>query len=91
MQDLLKLTDISAVDSNVSGDALIGFDDEADALFVTEQLRSQLFDASEQLADKVTGDATALARWFRRTRRRIPRGAARPSSRRSGSAPSGAR
>ena len=55
VRDLLKLTDISDIDSNVSGDALIGFDDEADALFVTEQLRSQLFDASEKLADKVTG------------------------------------
>ena len=40
----------------------MGFDNEADALFVTEQLRAQLFDASEKLADKVTGDATALAR-----------------------------
>ncbi|HYP76881.1 MAG TPA: DUF1592 domain-containing protein [Polyangiaceae bacterium] len=61
-RDLLKLTDISDVDSNVSGDALIGFDDEAESLFVTEQLRSQLFDASEKLADKVTSDAAALAR-----------------------------
>ncbi len=41
---------------------LTDFDDEADALYVTEQLRSQLFDASEALANKVTGDATALAR-----------------------------
>jgi len=62
VRDLLQLTDISAIESNVSADALIGFDDEADALFVTEQLRSQLFDASEQLADTVTGDAAALAR-----------------------------
>jgi len=62
VRDLLKLTDISDIDSTVSGDALIGFDDEADALYVTEQLRAQLFDASEKLADKVTGDATALAR-----------------------------
>lgn len=62
VRDLLKLSDISDVDSNVSGDALIGFDDEAESLFVTEQLRSQLFDASEKLADKVTSDATALAR-----------------------------
>ena len=62
VRDLLKLTDISAIDSNVSGDALIGFDNEGDELYVTEQLRSQLFDASEQLADQVTGDATALAR-----------------------------
>ena len=62
VRDLLKLTDISEIDSGVTGDALIGFDNEADALFVTEQLRAQLFDASEKLADKVTGDATALAR-----------------------------
>ena len=58
----MKLTDISDIDSDVSGDALIGFDNEADALFVTEQLRKQLADAAEKLADKVTGDATALAR-----------------------------
>lgn len=62
VRDLLKLTDISDVEGTVSGDALIGFDNESDQLFVTEQLRSQLFDASEQLAGKVTGDATALAR-----------------------------
>jgi hypothetical protein len=62
VRDLLKLTDISDVDANVTGDALSGFDDEADALFVTEQLRSQLFDASEALANKVTGDSAALAR-----------------------------
>jgi len=62
VRDLLKLTDISDVEGTVSGDALIGFDDEIDALYVTEQLRSQLFDASEQLAGKVTGDATALGR-----------------------------
>ncbi len=62
VRDLLKLTDISDVDANVSGDALTGFDNEGDSLFVTEQLRSQLFDASEALANKVTGDATALAR-----------------------------
>ena len=62
VRDLLKLTDIADVEANVSGDALIGFDDEAESLFVTEQLRTQLFDASEKLADKVTADAAALAR-----------------------------
>jgi hypothetical protein len=62
VRDLLKLTDISDVDSNVTGDALIGFDNEADALFVTEQLRKELADAAEKLADKVTADAAALAR-----------------------------
>jgi hypothetical protein len=62
VRDLLQLSDISDIDSDVSGDALIGFDDEAESLFVTEQLRSQLFDAAENLADRVTNDATALAR-----------------------------
>src|SRR4029079_2291099 len=62
VRDLLKVTDISDIDSAVTGDALMGFDNEADDLFVTEQLRAQLFDASEKLADKVPGDATALAR-----------------------------
>jgi len=62
VRDLLHLTDIADIENNVSGDALIGFDDEAEGLFVTEQLRSQLFDASEKLADKVTADAAALAR-----------------------------
>jgi len=62
VRDLLKLSDISEVESNVSADALIGFDDEAESLFVTEQLRTQLFDASEKLAGQVTGDAAALAR-----------------------------
>lgn len=62
IRDLLKLADISDIDSGVSGDALVGFDNQADALYVTEQLRQQLADAAEKLADKVTGDATALAR-----------------------------
>ena len=62
VRDLLKLTDISDIDSGVTGDALVGFDNEVDALFVTEQLRQQLEGAAEKLADKVTGDATALAR-----------------------------
>ncbi|HEX5098206.1 MAG TPA: DUF1592 domain-containing protein [Polyangiaceae bacterium] len=62
VRDLLKLNDISEIDGAVTGDALVGFDNEADALFVTEQLRQQLADAAEKLADKVTGDAAALAR-----------------------------
>jgi hypothetical protein len=62
VRDLLKLTDIADIDATVTGDALIGFDNEADALYVTEQLRQQLADAAEKLADKVTRDATALAR-----------------------------
>jgi len=62
VRDLLKVTDISDIDATVTGDALVGFDNEADDLYVTEQLREQLADASEKLADKVTQDATALAR-----------------------------
>jgi hypothetical protein len=62
VRDLLKLTDISDVDSAVTGDALIGFDNEADSLFVTEQLRQQYATAAEKLADKTTADAAALAR-----------------------------
>ena len=62
VRDLLQLTDISEIDSTVTGDALVGFDNEADALYVTEQLRKQLFDAAEKLGDKVTADAAALAR-----------------------------
>ncbi len=61
VRDLLKLDDIAEIESGVSGDALIRFDNEADALFVTEQLRLQLATASEKLADKVTADPGALA------------------------------
>src|SRR6187551_2842958 len=62
IRDLLMLSDISDIESLVSGDALVGFDAEAEDLFVTEQLRSELFDASEKAADTVTGDAAALER-----------------------------
>jgi hypothetical protein len=61
VRDLLKLSDISEIEHGVSADALTRFDSEAEALFVTEQLRQQLADASEKLADKVTADAAALA------------------------------
>jgi hypothetical protein len=62
VRDLLKLTDIADIDRGVSGDALVGFDDQADALYVGEALRQELATAAEKLADKVTGDAAALAR-----------------------------
>ncbi len=62
VSDLLQLADIADIDSNISGDALVGFDTEADALYVTEQLRRQFEDAAEQLADRVTSDPAALAR-----------------------------
>jgi hypothetical protein len=52
VRDLLKLTDISEIDKGVSGDALVGFDNEADALYVGEMLREEL---------AMTADAAALA------------------------------
>lgn len=62
VRDLLKVTDITEIDREISGDALHGFDTEGDELFVTEQLRQQFAVAAEKLADKVTADATALGR-----------------------------
>ena len=62
VRDLLMLEDISEVDQGVSGDALVGFDNEGDALYVGEMLRQELATAAEKLGDRVTGDATALGR-----------------------------
>jgi hypothetical protein len=61
IRDLLKLTDITEIDRGVSGDALVGFDDEADALFVGEMLRRELATAAEKLAEQVVGDAASLS------------------------------
>jgi hypothetical protein len=62
VRDLLMLADISDIDQGVSGDALVGFDNEGDALYVGEMLRQELATAAEKLGDRVTGDAAALAR-----------------------------
>jgi hypothetical protein len=62
VRDLLMLEDISDIEQGVSGDALVRFDNEADALYVTETLRLELATAAEKLGDRVTGDAAALAR-----------------------------
>lgn len=62
VRDLLMLEDITDVDRGVSGDALVGFDNEGDALYVGEMLRQELATAAEKLGDRVTGDATALGR-----------------------------
>lgn len=62
VRDLLKLTDIAEIERGVSGDPLHGFDSVGDELFVTEALRTQLAEAAEKLADKVTADAAALGR-----------------------------
>jgi hypothetical protein len=62
VRDLLKLPDISDVEANVTGDAVVGFDNDVESLFVAETLRSDLADAAVKLAQKVVGDPAALAR-----------------------------
>lgn len=61
-RDLLQLADISDVTSKVTGDALVGLDNEAEALRVDPQLRADLEEAATALADKVALDPAALAR-----------------------------
>jgi hypothetical protein len=61
VRQLLRLSDISDIESDVSGDALIDFDTEGDALYVTEQLRRELEVAAERLADRVTLDEVSLS------------------------------
>jgi hypothetical protein len=62
LRELLKLDDIADVTSLVAGDALVGFDTEAEALRVGEQLRSDLDKASRSLAERVASDPSALSR-----------------------------
>ena len=61
-RDLLKLADISDITDKVSGDAVVGLDNEIDSLYVSPQLRSDLEAAAQALATRVVGDAAALAR-----------------------------
>lgn len=62
VRDLLQLGDIDDVTSQVTGDALVGLDNEAEALRVDPQLRADLEAAATALADKVALDPAALAR-----------------------------
>jgi hypothetical protein len=62
VRDLLQLADVSDVTGAVTGDALVGFDTEAEALRVGEQLRADLEKASRALAERVVADPAALAR-----------------------------
>ena len=61
VRDLLKVTDIAEIDRGVSGDALVRFDNEADALYVGEMLRREFATAAEKLADKVTAGTWGFA------------------------------
>jgi hypothetical protein len=62
VRDLLQLGDISDITGPVTGDALVGFDTEAEALRVGEQLRADLEKASRALAERVAADAAVLGR-----------------------------
>jgi hypothetical protein len=62
VRDLLKIQDIGDVTSRVTGDALVGLDNEAEALHIDPQLRADLEDAATVLADKVALDPAALGR-----------------------------
>jgi len=59
-RDLLGLTDVSAADTTLTLDAVVGFDNEADALFVTDQFWSNLQQIAEQYAHAVATSPTAL-------------------------------
>jgi hypothetical protein len=59
---LLQVGDISAITAQVTGDALVGLDNEAEALRVGPQLRADLEKAAFSLAELAAGDPTALAR-----------------------------
>ena len=60
VRDLLKLSDISDIERDITGDAVVGFDNDVESLFVSDTLRADLYAASEKLAARVIGDAAAL-------------------------------
>lgn len=62
VREVLRLSDISAITDIVTGDALVGLDNEAEALRVGPQLRADYEKAARALADLVTMDPSALAR-----------------------------
>lgn len=62
LRDLLGLSDISDVERDVIGDPVVGFDNDVEALFVSNTLRADLYVAADKLATRVVSDAAALAR-----------------------------
>jgi hypothetical protein len=60
-RDLLGLADVSAADSILTPDAVVGFDNEADALYVNDALWANLQQVAEQFAHTVASDSTLLA------------------------------
>lgn len=62
IRDLLKLTAPGDLDNALTKDAVVRFDNEADSLFVAQDLRDDLQSAAERLAALVTADPQAVAR-----------------------------
>jgi hypothetical protein len=62
VRDLLQVEDLATITSKVTGDALVGLDNEAEALHIDPQLRADLEEAGTALADKIALDPAALTR-----------------------------
>ena len=62
VKDLLKLPDLGGLEEQVTKDAVVGFDNEVEALSVGQNLRDDLQTVSEVLAGRVVSDSAALAR-----------------------------
>jgi hypothetical protein len=62
VRDLLQVTGIDEILSQVSGDAVVGFDNEIGSLFVGDQQRADFESAAQALATKVVADSAAIAR-----------------------------
>ena len=62
VRDLLGLADITDIERDVTGDAVVGFDNDVESLFVSDNLRADLYVAAEKLATRVVSDSATLAR-----------------------------
>jgi hypothetical protein len=60
-RDLLGITDVSAADSALTPDAVVGFDNESDALYVTDALWANLQQVAELYSQTVATTPTLLA------------------------------
>jgi hypothetical protein len=60
-RDLLGLTDVSVADSTLTADAVVGFDNESDSLYVNDALWPELEQIAELYAHTVASNSTLLA------------------------------
>jgi hypothetical protein len=60
-RDLLGLTDVSLADGTLAGDTTVGYDNQADSLFVTDQLWKNLQTVAEQYAHTVASTPSLLS------------------------------